>query len=65
MTSVRGYIGFLKTEPSNLKAERLRYAKLKSDVLQLRLEERTGKLVLRSAVEKKLFELKGKTEMPF
>jgi len=54
---VRGYIGFLKSEPGNLKSERLRYAKVKADLLGLQLEERTGKLVLREAVAKKLFEL--------
>lgn len=57
VASVRGYIGFLKSEPGNLKSERLRYAKVKADLLGLQLEERTGKLVLREAVAKKLFEL--------
>jgi len=55
--SARGYIAFLKTEPNAIKTEKLRHAKVKADLLTLQLEERPVKLVLRSAVEKKLFEL--------
>jgi hypothetical protein len=55
--SVRGYIAFLKKEPGNIRAEKLRHQKIKSDLLQLQLEEKTGTLVLRSVVEKKVFEL--------
>jgi len=57
ISSVRGYITFLKTEPGNLKVGRLRHAKLKSDLLELALGEKTGTLVLRAAVEKKLFQI--------
>lgn len=57
VAGVRGYISFLKTEPNTLKAERLRLAKVKADILELQLQQRTGTLVLRSAVEKKVFEL--------
>ena len=59
--SVRGYIGCLKTEPNNLKSERLRHQKIKSDLLALALEEKTGKRVERDAVAKKLFELTRRT----
>jgi hypothetical protein len=56
--SVQGYIAFLKSDPGNLKSERLRYQKLKSDIFQMQMDERLGKLVLRDAVAKKLYELK-------
>lgn len=48
--SVRGYIAFLKSMPSNLTDERARLTKSQADMAELKLLERTGELVERAAV---------------
>jgi phage terminase Nu1 subunit (DNA packaging protein) len=55
IASVRGYVAFLKTDPTTLKAERLRLAKVQADILELQLGQRRGELVLRRAVADREF----------
>lgn len=55
--SVRGYIAFLGTHGGDLKTERTRCAKLKADLLQLQVKERTGELVEKAEVEREQFTL--------
>lgn len=55
--AVRDHIRFVKTKPKSLTNERARLVKSQADLHELKLRQRNDELVLRSAVEKKLFEL--------
>jgi len=49
-SSVAAYVGFLRVEAGGLKDQRTRCAKLKADLLELDLSERSGTLVKKDAV---------------
>jgi hypothetical protein len=55
LTCVRSYVDFIRQDQGSLRTERTRVAKLKADLLELTYKQRSGELVLRSAVGKAWF----------
>ena len=55
--SVRSYIQFLRTESGSLSGERARLVKSQADLSELKLQQRTGELVLRAAVADAQFKI--------
>lgn len=55
--SVLAYLKFLRSKTGSLTNERARLTKLQGDIVELKLREKTGGLVLREAVEREVFRL--------
>lgn len=54
-TAVRAYLQFLRSKTGSLTNERARLTKAQADLAELRLQARSGELVLLSEVEKAVF----------
>jgi hypothetical protein len=62
---VQAYVRFLRTEPGKLKDERARLVKAQASLEELKLRARTGELVRRDAVGKRVFAMNRSTRDNF